>query len=163
MEARVVVQRNRNADSWEQLYGRLRPQLVRALTAVSGGFEGVEDAVQTAFLSAIRRDVSRDGPIEGWLFVTGLNELRRQHRRDGFRRPLTISPGRELEQALDRIELIRLLRQLEERDRTLLVAKYYLGLEQHEIAQVLGMPRGTVAAAISRACKRLRALEESRP
>jgi RNA polymerase sigma factor (sigma-70 family) len=159
MEARVIPERN--AESWERLYERLRPRLVRALTAVTGGFEGAEDAVQNAFLAAIQRNVSREEPIEGWLFVTGLNEMRRQHRRRGRRHPVALQARRELDEALDRIELIRLLSQLEERERTLLVAKYYVGLEQREIAQLLGMPRGTVAAAISRACARLRALEES--
>jgi len=59
--------------------------------------------------------------------------------------------------AEDSATISRLLRVLTERERELLVAKFYVGLTQDELANALGISRGTVSSAISRAAARFRA------
>lgn len=57
---------------------------------------------------------------------------------------------------LDRLEVGRLLALLTERQRAIVVAHYYLGLSQEEIAQALGVRRGTVSATVSQSLARMR-------
>jgi DNA-directed RNA polymerase specialized sigma24 family protein len=56
------------------------------------------------------------------------------------------------------LDLTRQLGRLSRRDRELLIGKYYIGLSQEDLGRLCGMKRGTVAAAISRAATRLRAV-----
>lgn len=62
----------------------------------------------------------------------------------------------ELERVLDRITVGELLRLLTERQRSIVIAYYFLDLEQDDIAELLGIKRGTVAATISQALSRMR-------
>ena len=57
---------------------------------------------------------------------------------------------------LDRLEVGRLLALLTERQRRVVVAHYYLGLTQEEIADALGVRRGTVSATVSQSLARMR-------
>lgn len=50
----------------------------------------------------------------------------------------------------------RLLALLTERQRAIVVAHYYLGLTQDEIAGALGIRRGTVSATVSQSLARMR-------
>jgi RNA polymerase sigma-70 factor (ECF subfamily) len=45
---------------------------------------------------------------------------------------------------------------LKERDRTVIVLRYFLELSEIEMAEVLGVARGTVKSRLSRALDRLR-------
>ena len=57
---------------------------------------------------------------------------------------------------LQRLEVGRLLALLTERQRAIVVAHYYLGLSQEEIADALGVRRGTVSATVSQSLARMR-------
>ncbi len=56
----------------------------------------------------------------------------------------------------DRLEVGRLMGLLTERQRTIVVAHYYLGLTHEEIAGALGVRRGTVSATVSQSLARMR-------
>jgi RNA polymerase sigma factor (sigma-70 family) len=141
---------------WEDLYIRLRPRLVRALIASTGRAEGVEDAIQEAFVRAMAKESDDISTIDGWLFVVARNHCRRSlRRRVGAAIGDLFGPD-QLEQATDRIDIVKALHRLSERDRNLVIAKYYLGMRQAELAAVFHIPQGTVSAALSRALRRLR-------
>jgi RNA polymerase sigma factor (sigma-70 family) len=55
-----------------------------------------------------------------------------------------------------RLEVGQLLALLTERQRAIVVAHYYLGLTQEEIAGALGVRRGTVSATVSQSLARMR-------
>jgi RNA polymerase sigma factor (sigma-70 family) len=151
--------------AWDVVYARTRPSLVRALTAATGTYEGVEDAIQDAFGEALRRSPSELANVEGWLFAVALNRLRSHHRRVALLRRLRLASApqpSELDRALQRADIKRVLDSLTRRERELLVAKHYIGMTQDEIASYMHLPRGTVSAAISRAAARFRELEGER-
>jgi RNA polymerase sigma factor (sigma-70 family) len=153
------------AAAWEVVYERARPSLVRALTAATGSYDGVEDSIQDAFGEALRRSPSGIANVEGWLFVIALNRLRGHHRRSRILRRLglmTAARESELDRALQRADIRRVLDALTRRERELLIAKHYIGMTQEEIAAYMHLPRGTVSAAISRAAARFRELEGRR-
>src|SRR5437879_222127 len=89
--------------AWELVYERSRPSLVRALTAATGSYDGVEDAIQDAFGEALRRSPSALANVEGWLFTVALNRLRSHHRRAQILRRLGLMAApreSELDRAL---------------------------------------------------------------
>ena len=57
---------------------------------------------------------------------------------------------------LDRLSVSQLLRLLTERQRAIVVAFFFLDQGQNQIAELLGVRRGTVAATISQALARMR-------
>jgi RNA polymerase sigma factor (sigma-70 family) len=146
---------------WSRRYTELQPELVRALAATTGTYTGVEDAVQEAFAVGLTHGEDAFDNVGGWLYTVALRHLRRSRRREAILGLLQIhrSAPNELDAAIERIDLLRTLGRLSQRDRELLIAKHYFGLSQAEISAGLGIPRGTVSAALSRAASRLRALE----
>ena len=143
----------------------MRPNLVRALAAAAGTYDGVEDAIQEAFAAAIHRAPADLRSPEAWLFVVALNKIRNQQRRAriAFRLRLVAPPApHELDDVLRRADVVATLQRLSRRERELLVAKYYVGMSQEELAKALGMPRGTVSSALSRASAHFRELEADR-
>lgn len=151
--------------AWEVIYERTRPSLVRALTVATGTYDGVEDAIQDAFSEALRRSPAELANVEGWIFTIALNRLRSHHRRAQILRRLglMIAPREsEIDRALQRADIRRVLDALTQRERELLIAKHYIGMTQDEIASYMHLPRGTVSAAISRATARFRELEGKR-
>jgi RNA polymerase sigma factor (sigma-70 family) len=138
---------------------------VRALCAATGSYEGVEDAIQDAFASAIHRAPADLRSVEGWLYSVALNRLRSQHRKLAVLRRLRLAPppsSTDLDRVVQRTDISILLGALTSRERELLVAKHYIGMTQDEIATYMRLPRGTVSAAISRAVARFRELETKR-
>jgi RNA polymerase sigma factor (sigma-70 family) len=146
---------------WSGLYTKLYPGLYRALAGATGSAAGVEDAIQDAFAQAIAGKLPRGvRSPESWLFVVALNRVRRTRRRARiFERLGRGAPSAgQLDATLTRLAVMDDLSQLRPRDRELLVAKFYVGMTQDEIAKAMGLPRGTVAAAISRAAARFRGI-----
>ena len=164
----IVTEGEPNADAgavWDRRYVELWPILNRAVAATMGTYEGVEDAVQEAFIAGMRHEPDQIGNVAGWLYTVALRKLRRAKRRDVAGTVLRFartSPSHEFDLAIERIDLLAALRSLPARHRELLVAKYYLGLTQQEIACVFRVPRGTVSSGLSRALAALRALERAR-
>ena len=151
--------------AWEAVYERIRPSLVRALTAATGSYDGVEDAIHDAFGEALQRSPSELANVEGWLFTVALNRLRSYHRRARILRRLSLMTApreSDIDRALQRADIRRVLEGLTRRERELLIAKHYVGMTQDDIASLMHLPRGTVSAALSRAAARFRELEGER-
>lgn len=149
-----------NADRWERAYLEEAPRVFRALFATLRDRDAARDALHEAFLEGLQRPPARDDNLAGWLFRVALRKARR-----GPYRPFLLGIAEslwpaaehdELSQALDRLEAGRLLRLLTERQRAIVVAQYYLGLEQAEIARVFNVRRGTVSATLAQALRRMR-------
>jgi RNA polymerase sigma factor (sigma-70 family) len=150
------------AEQWRQTYMRTRPTLLRALAAAVGTFDGVEDAVQDAFIKALEHQPSDISSIDGWLFTVALNSLRRRYRKARvtrlFNAPDHSGPS-DLDGALVRLDVVAVLGKLKPRERELLIGKYYIGMSQEELARLCRVSRGTVASAVSRAAARFREVD----
>jgi len=139
------------ATAWEETFRRFYPSLYRALVAVLLDGELARDALQEAFVEGLRRPPPSDHALAGWLFRVALRRAR--HIRGSLREPEIPA---ETETLLDRLALGELLRLLTRRQRAVVVAHYYLGLTQQEIADALGVRRGTVGATLSQALSHMR-------
>ena len=143
---------------WERLYRHAYPSVYRALVATLLDPDLAADALQDAFLAGLERPPAHDGNVAGWLFRVAVRRAGRARRRRLFGlEPGVVSAERdEIAALLDRLSVGQLLRLLTPRQRSIVVAYFYLDQTQEQIAELLGIRRGTVAATISQALARMR-------
>src|SRR5437762_4120210 len=144
-------------DRWAELYDRAFPQVYRALVAATFDRERALDGLHDAFEEGLRHPPEDDRNLEGWLYRVALRKTRRGLLRAVRETEMTeLSSGDPTAAVLNRLEVGRLLALLSERQRAMVVAHYYLGLSQQEIAKALGVRRGTVSATVSQSLARMR-------
>ena len=142
---------------WGDLYDRAFPQVYRALVAATFDRERALDGLHDAFEEGLRHPPHDDRNLEGWLYRVALRKARRGILR--AHREVSIEAGSsrdEVAAIIQRLEVGRLLSLLTERQRAIVVAHYYLGLTQEEIADTLGVRRGTVSATVSQSLAHMR-------
>jgi RNA polymerase sigma-70 factor (ECF subfamily) len=135
----------------EELYRRKNAAFQRMLASVTGGVESARDVVQEAFAQALRDQESfrGTGSLEGWVW------------RIAFRIAIGSKGSREL--AVDELPemafvdesgdpaLAAAVRELPPQRRLAIFLRYFADLSYVEIAEVLGIAEGTVAATLSQA------------
>jgi RNA polymerase sigma-70 factor, ECF subfamily len=149
---------------WEALYEREYPRLLRALLAIAGDEGAAEDAVQEAFVRAYKQGIETLERPGAWLLVVATRVLfRDRHRRVVDVAVETLPAARdEIDFAIERADLLAALRQLPERQRAVVVARYYYDLSYAEIAKAFAIRSGTVGATLSQALGKLRAAQTAR-
>jgi RNA polymerase sigma factor (sigma-70 family) len=138
-----------------------------------GAGEESDDVVQEAFVKAFRHlDRFRAGePFGPWLLRIVANETKnltrsRRRRGDLALRLCTAEPeGTAADAAVDKVlaaerraRLVAAVSALPDRERQVLVCRYFLDLSVAETAQVLAWPLGSVKSRTARALNRLRGL-----
>lgn len=158
------VQRG-EAGALERLFDRYRGPLFGFLVQRSGDVETAEDLLQESWLRVVR---SRDRFDPRRRFSTWLFQIANNLARDRARRRAVRERGRERVEAeaapaqpsqapLDlRIEMKQRLERLPDRLREVLVLRYYQGLGERQIAELVGVPAGTVKSRLHHAVRRLR-------
>lgn len=127
----------------------------RALIAMGATLDDAADALQDAFEEALRQRT----PVvraDGWLFVVANRKWRRARWRRRIFRPLDVVRATTGSDRDEEIDLLRELGRLTERQRTVIVARYVLGLSQRDIGDMLGIAPGTVAATVHQTTALLR-------
>ena len=176
-EDAVLVERSRNGD--QSAYGELvtRYQAIAARTAyvITGTAADAEDVAQDAFVKAYYAlDRFRAGaPFRPWLLRIVANEAINRRKAAG-RRPTVglsvvedrasgdtaLSPEASALARERREVVLEALRQMREEDRLVIAYRYFFDLTEVEMAEALGIARGTVKSRLSRAIARLRAAME---
>ena len=146
----------------EQLYRDDFARVVRLAHLLVGSNDAAEDIAQDAFMRV--RSVSTDINDPSAYLTTTVVRLCRNWHRSGRRRRV-----REQRRAVEAIvtdlgdhevahheELLGLVDRLPFRQRTVLVARYWLDLSESEIATLVGCRPGTVKSLASRALSTLR-------
>jgi RNA polymerase sigma factor (sigma-70 family) len=146
-----------SVERWQELYDRAFPQVYRALVAATFDRDRALDGLHDAFEEGLRHPPHDDRNLEGWLYRVALRKTRRSLFHARREAPMTeISSEDPTGSVLRRLEVGRLLALLSERQRAIVVAHYYLGLTQEEIADALRVRRGTVSATVSQSLARMR-------
>lgn len=134
--------------------------LARALL-LCGNQQDAEDAVQDAYLDAVRnwsRIGGYDAP-DAWVYKLVRQRLAKVSRRTARQRAATLTvprpPAASVEQTAEAHAVLAALATLPRRQRTLLVLHTLHGMAQQDIADELGLRRGTVAATIFKARRTL--------
>lgn len=129
--------------------------------AVVGEPEAARDVVQEAFARALRdrRRFRGEGTLEAWLWRIVVNVARDVARRSRFA-DLSADELAELAtlggEPNDASDLRQELRALPERQRLAVFLHYYADLPYEEVARLLEIAPGTVAASLNAARKTLR-------
>jgi RNA polymerase sigma-70 factor (sigma-E family) len=160
---------DRASDPLEELYRTHALTLTRFALLLVGDKGTAEDVVQDAFLGLYRHwDTVRDqAHVFAYLRTAVLNGSRSVQRARArlFRHMQHDPPAWSAEAAVldreDRREVLKAVAGLTRRQREVLAMKFYLDLDEAEIARTLRVSRGTVSSTASRALTALaRALEE---
>jgi RNA polymerase sigma-70 factor, ECF subfamily len=174
---RVKTQSDPHA--FARLVTRWEKPIQRLCARLTGDLHRAEDLTQIAFarVFARRSDWQEIGKFSTFLWRVALNlchdEMRRFHRRGefsldaleeaegGIRESFTAdapSPDAHAD-SQERGELVRrALENLGERHREVVVLRHYEGLKFREIADVLGIPEGTVKSRMAEALSQLNRL-----
>lgn len=153
----------RGRDLIDELYDASYGRLVVQMMALCGSQADAEDAVQEAFVQALRRHdrlAHVDRP-EAWLRTVALNRLRNHWRHNTVVRRLQVHvPGPQEGLALspDHVALVAALQHLDALSREVVVLHHLADLRVEEIAGQLGMPVGTVKSRLARSRARLAGL-----
>lgn len=141
----------------EALYRTSYMRYRDALATVTGSYESARDAVQQAFAQAIaeRAAFRGDGPLSAWVWRIALRQalsLRQEFAQahlNGTFDPGLVEPDRDP-------VLAEALRALPPRRRLVVFLRYFADLSYAEIADVVGVSEGTVAATLNQARAALR-------
>lgn len=154
----MVRTRGARAAEIEAIYRDRFPVFVMSITAVLRDGQEALDVVQEGFSRALRkrRSFRGDGTLEGWIWRIVLN-VAADHGRARDKAHLV----REQERAGNEPDapddvIPKRLRALPERQRLAIFLRYYADLSYDQIAEVLEVRPGTVAASLSAAHRTLR-------
>ncbi len=166
-----------DTDAFGQLVTRYMRQAYFAALGLVGSREDALDLSQEAFARAFRarRALDPDRPFYGWYYTT-LRRLCFNFVRDRRRRAVWLTEGVDWieTQAVSRIEdpeqfagrredqrrLAAAISELPDHEREVLVLKEFEGLKYREIAELVGVPVGTVMSRLYAARQHLSAVLE---
>src|SRR2546421_12096588 len=143
---------------FRQLYDQEFHSVYRAIRAVILDSAAAEDLTQETFVRAYRarHRYTPTAPPGAWLRRIGINlaisHLRRQKLARFLPARLYVPPDRrDYDRAEARDVVEKAMAVLSPKLRAAVVLHYYEGLTREEIADVLGVPAGTVASRIAKA------------
>lgn len=141
----------------EDLYRRQYRRFLRVAIAVVGSPDAAADAVQEAFARALRErhSLRNDDSLPAWVWRMVMNAAIDQQRRT--KREVPGAAPERVAEPEDLDDLRQAVAALPDRQRHTLFLRHYADLSYDEIAEVLGVARGTVAAALHAAHETLRA------
>jgi RNA polymerase sigma-70 factor (ECF subfamily) len=150
-------------DALALLYRRWERPLHALLARYTGGRD-VDDLVQETWMRVVRAAgrFDRGRRFSTWLFAIALNLAR-----DWRRRPPAepVEPRETMAVAADGqarvdagLDAMRLLAALPEAQRAVVVLRHFHDLGEEDVAEILGIPRGTVKSRLHHAMARLLAL-----
>lgn len=167
------VQQGSEADM-NEIVERYYASLLRYLYRMCGARQALaEDMVQETFLRMMRGIALYDPkrPFKPWLYTIASNIARNYFQRADTQRTDNPSEDSDFEdnlplpeiammQSENTQEIIDAIMQLAEHYRAVVVLFYFEELAQKDIAQILGIPLGTVKSRLSNGLKRLRTMLE---
>ena len=172
-EDAALVERSRNGDhdAYAELVTRYQAIAARTAYVIIGTAADAEDVAQDAFVKAYYAlDRFRTGaPFRPWLLRIVANEAINRRKAAG-RRPTVglsviedrasgdtaLSPEASALARERREVVLEALRRMREEDRLVIAYRYFFELSEVEMADALGVARGTVKSRLSRAIVRLR-------
>jgi RNA polymerase sigma-70 factor (ECF subfamily) len=144
----------------DELYAASYRRLVVQLFALCGDMADAEDAVQEAFVIAIRkrRRVMQAENPEAWVRTVAVNRLHSGWRHAAVVRryhPRVPGPQAPVEVGPEHVAITTALARLDHDQRLVVVLHHLADLGTAQIAAELGIPEGTVKSRLARGRSRL--------
>jgi RNA polymerase sigma-70 factor (ECF subfamily) len=161
---RQLVERARagQADAQHALFDRCWPLVWRVACTTCGRRDLAEEAAQNAMVNIFRglTRIDTDRPLDPWVrrvaTNAALSELRRMQRDPAIVDTDDLSPHARPDENTDDVALYEAVSRLGHDRRVVVVLHYWLDYSVSQIAELLGIPPGTVASRIGRALRELR-------
>lgn len=170
-EQKRIANASTDAASFQQLYDAYFLRIYAYTAYRVARREDAEDVVSEVFITMLEKlhqfRGGQTGAFAAWLFRICRNTITDFHRRTD-RQPHTSSldtvpelhtqspsPDQAVIHAETRHELLQLVHTLAPRRQEVITLKFYGGLRNNEIAQVLGLDERTVASHLTRALRDL--------
>jgi RNA polymerase sigma-70 factor (sigma-E family) len=150
----LAVEMAEETETFASLYASHYDQLVRLAALLTSSSMVAEDIVQEAFAKLHNRFDRIDVP-QAWLRVAVVNACSNERRRLGTARRLPRLARQTVTTEEPMPELMASLRRLPDRQRAVVVLRFYLDLTEADIAEALGIRPGTVKSSLHRALARL--------
>lgn len=154
-----VLSNEDDREFFENLYRRFYP--IMKYTAISiCGREDADDLIQMTFLKLLKYVGTLRSLEENALVVyltytlktVAIEYQRQQHRFQKLEQKIIQNyTDFSSEQEFSKIEMISVLSQLNERDRNLLMYRYFLDMKLTDIANLMGIPPNSIHVYLSRA------------
>lgn len=152
---------------WEDVYEKLYPELLRYAAAACQNQAEAEDVAQEVFLKALQNaDTFEDlGPNQrrAWLYRALKNLMCDRYRRAQLENTYLEAQETEafaMDVGIQELENQMLLAKLTPEDRSLFHLRYEEGYNASELAEMYGIPAGTIRARLSRMRKLLKTMIE---
>jgi len=155
-DERALVRRAQagSASAFEALYRAHWPRAYRAAYLVVHDAAGAEDIAQEAFLAAVRAldRFDRRRPFGPWLHRIVVNRAIDWARARRLRAEVELADSWPVadDRGSELPELVRALSALAPEQRAVIVLRHLLEYTPGEIAELLGLPRGTVNSRLRR-------------
>lgn len=157
------AQERMDEGQFSALYEKYANDVLRFSFFYLGDRQQAEDVTQDVFVRLLTRapDLA-PGKEKAWLLKVAMNRCRDIWRAAWVKRvvlgspvmELTPAPG-NLEDSLERQELLAAVRKLPADFRDAVLLHYYQGYAINEIAEMLNVPEGTISSRLSRGRKKL--------
>jgi RNA polymerase sigma-70 factor (ECF subfamily) len=148
----------RPPEPFEDFYARLHPRVLGFAVGVVGDLHDAADVTDEAFSRALAAwdRIGGTAAPEAWVFTVARNVARRRARRRAVEQRL-LGRFRERPPGDDgsAVELEELLGALPARQRTAMALRIFGDLTQAQIAEIMGVRRGTVSSALADAARTL--------
>ena len=156
-----MAARGATVEALESLYRADLPRFVRAATAIVGDDGAGRDAVQEAFVQAVRKRASFrfESPLEAWVWRIVINEALalRRSRASEFEKALESTTTPSTNHVPEHDTAVRAwVAALPERQRLAVFLRYFADLDYQSIAVALEVEVGTVSATLATAHAALR-------
>lgn len=157
--------------AFHELASRHADDLFRLAFSLVGNRQDAEDVLQETLTAAFERigSFEKRAAVKTWLIRILVNQSARVHRSRHVRRTASLdalsegaasvlsgAPADPSERADLRLDVMAVLEALSAEHRQVITLREFQGLSYEEIAQVLGVPRGTVESRLFRARRELR-------
>ncbi|MGO8702767.1 MAG: RNA polymerase sigma factor [Candidatus Brocadiia bacterium] len=146
--------------AFHELVDRYANEMFRLAVSLVGNAADAEDVLQETFAGAFQAMPNFEGrsSVRTWLSRILVKQAAKWCRRRNVRRTVMLdatAPGPSPEQSL-RIDVLGSLETLTPEHREVIALREFQGMSYEEIAEVLGVPRGTVESRLFRARQELR-------
>jgi RNA polymerase sigma-70 factor (ECF subfamily) len=160
--------RSGDHEAFAKLFEQYKNLVYKTAYLMLGNPQDAEEALQEIFVLVYRSLAGYDphkGSFTTWLYRVSMNYCLNQRRKrrvealrlDAAERTSAESPATAVELA-DRDAVREAIAELGQDQRAVVVLRYYFELPYQEIAQVLGVPVGTVKSRLDRALRMLRGI-----
>jgi len=174
-EEAKLIQRAKRGDptAFAEIYDRYQPAIFRYISCRVSDVAIAEDLTSEVFVHLVE---SIDGftyqgrPLLAWLYTIARNLVTDHYRSAGRDSTVPLhegltddspNPGEAAEHALDQQRLSAALAHLTEEQRQVILLKFFEGLDNESIAQILGKSYGAVKSLQHRALEALRRILKS--